>query len=269
MELCQDLRLKIMYHNQAGIFHCLLGKYDKAVFNQNEEIRFARQIKSTRFVATALNNFAFLDMRMGDFEAAHSHIEEAITLFENLNDTGWIPHTLDTKALLLNKENKCEEALETIERAISYFTKGDDYSGLVDAFWTKIQTVLQLDRKSEALILFSELATLASQRIGEFAVKKYADLFADLLYAGKNLPLADEVRSYKKQLVSQSLRRNNASVTDTASELGISHQSLSDILHNQFPELRKEFRLDNRMRRDSKIISKKTEPAAKTSALLR
>ncbi len=263
IELCQDWRLKTMYYNQAGVFYCLSGKYDKAIFNQNEAIRFARRIKSSRFVAITLNNFAFLDMQMGNFEAAHSHIEEAISIFDNLNDTGWIPHTLDTKALLLNKENKCEEALETIESAISYFAKGDDYSGLVDAFWTKIQILLQLDRKSGALILFSELATLASQRIGEVAVQKYADLFADLLYAGKNLPLADEVKNYKKQMVSQSLRRNNASITDTASELGISHQSLSDILHNQFPELRKEFGLNNRMRRDSKIISKKTEPAAK------
>ncbi len=65
-------------------------------------------------------------------------------------------------------------------------------------------------------------------------------------------------------MVSQSLRRNNASVTDTASELGVSHQSLSDILHNQFPELREEFGLNNRLRRDSKIIAKKTEIAAKT-----
>ncbi|MBA3631772.1 MAG: tetratricopeptide repeat protein [Acidobacteria bacterium] len=263
MELCQDLRLKTMYHNQAGIFYRLLGKYDKAVFNQNEAIRFARRLKSSRFIATSLNNLALLYMQMSDFKTAHSHIEEAISIFENLNDTGWIPHALDTKALLLNKENRCEEALETIESAISYFTKGDDYSGLVDAFWTKIQSLLRLDRKSEALILFSELATLASQRIGEYAVQKYADLLADLLYAGKNLPLADEVKSYKKQLVSQSLRQNNASVTDAASELGISHQSLSEILRNQFPELREEFGLNNRMRRDSKIISKKTKPAAK------
>jgi hypothetical protein len=73
------------------------------------------------------------------------------------------------------------------------------------------------------------------------------------------LPLADEVKNYKKQLVSQSLRRNNASITETASELRISHQSLSDILHNQFPELREEFGLNNRMRRDSK----KPETAAK------
>jgi tetratricopeptide (TPR) repeat protein len=264
IELCQDWRLKTMYHNQAGVFYCLSGKYDKAVFNQNEAIRFARRIKSSRFVAINLNNFAFLDMQMGNFEAAHSHIEEAISIFENLNDTGWIPHVLDTKALLLNKENKCEEALETIESAISYFTKGDDYSGLVDAFWTKIQILLHLGRKSEALILFSELATLASHRIGEIAVQKYADLFADLLYACTNLPFADEVKNYKKQMVTQSLRRNNASITDTASELGISHQSLSDILHKQFPELRKEFGLDNRMRRDSKIILKKTEIAAKS-----
>jgi len=259
MELCQDWRLKTMYHNQAGIFYCLLGKYDKAVSNQNEAIRFARRIKSSRFVATVLNNFAFLDMRMGDFKAAHSHIEEAVSLFKNLNDSGWIPHALDTKALILNKENRCREALETIESAISYFTKGDDYSGLVDAFWTKIQILLRLDQKSEALILFSELTSLASQRMGEFAVQKYADLFADVLYAGKNLPLADEVKNYKKQLVSQSLRRNNASITETASELRISHQSLSDILHNQFPELREEFGLNNRMRRDSK----KPETAAK------
>jgi hypothetical protein len=76
--------------------------------------------------------------------------------------------------------------------------------------------------------------------------------------------LADEVKNYKKQMVSRSLRRNNACVTDTASELGISHQSLSDILHNQFPELREEFGLNCRTPRNSKIISKKTETATKT-----
>ncbi len=264
MELCQDWRLKTMYHNQAGIIYCLLGKYDKAAFNQNEAIRFARRNKSLRFVATNLNNLAFLYMQMSDFKTAHLHIEEAISLFKNLNDTGWIPHALDTKALILTKENKCERALDTIERAISYFNKGDDFSGLVDAFWTKIQILLRLDRKSEALILFTELSNLASERIGEFAVKKYADLLADLLYAGRNLPLADEVKNYKKQMVSRSLRRNNACVTDTASELGISHQSLSDILHNQFPELREEFGLNCRTPRNSKIISKKTETATKT-----
>jgi tetratricopeptide (TPR) repeat protein len=259
MELCEDWRLKTMYHNQAGIFYCLLDEYDKAAFNQNEAIRFARRIKSSRFVATNLNNLAFLYMQMSDFKAAHSHIEEAISLFENLNDSGWIPHVLDTKALILTKENKCEEALETIETAISYFTKGDDYSGLVDSFWTKTQILLRLDRKSEAIILFSELVGVASQRIGEYAVKKYADLFADLLYVNKNLPLADEVKNYKKQLVSQSLRRSGASVTEAASELGVSHQSLSDILHNQFPELREEFKLNSRMRRNSKTTSKKAK----------
>lgn len=263
MELCQDLRFKTMYHNQAGIFYCLLGKYDKALFNQNEAIRFARRIKSLRFVATALNNLAFLNIQMGDFKAAHIHIEEAISLFKNLKDSGWVPHALDTKALLLNKENRYEEALEAIESAVSYFVKGDDYSGLVDSFWTKIQILLRLDRKSDALILFSELASVASQRIGEFAVQKYANLFAELLYVNKNLPLADEVKNYKKQIVSQSLRRNNASVTDAANDLRVSHQSLSDILHNQFPELREEFGLNNRMRRNSKTTSKKNKPAAK------
>ena len=259
MELCEDWRLKTMYHNQAGIFYCLLDEYDKAAFNQNEAIRFARRIKSSRFVATNLNNLAFLYMQMNDFKAAHSHIEEAISLFEDLNDTGWIPHVLDTKSLILNKENKCEEALETIDAAISHFIKGDDYSGLVDSFWTKTQILLRLDRKSEALILFSELVSVATLRIGEYAVKKYADLFADLLYVNKNLPLADEVKNYKKQLVSQSLRRSGASVTEAASELGVSHQSLSDILHNQFPELREEFKLNSRMRRNSKTISKKAK----------
>jgi tetratricopeptide (TPR) repeat protein len=266
IEICQDWRLKTMYHNQAGLFYCLLGEYDKAVFNHSEAIRFARRIKSLRFVATNLNNLAFLYMQMNDFEAAHSNIEEAISLFENLKDIGWIPHVLDTKALILTKEGKYESALETIDAAISYFTKGDDYSGLVDAFWTKIQILLRLEQTSEALILFSELVSVASQRIGEFAVKKYADLFVELLYVSKNLPLADEVRNYKKQLVSKSLRRNSASVTDAAAELGVSHQSLSDILHNQFPELREEFGLNNRMRRNSKITSKKTKAAAKNKS---
>jgi tetratricopeptide (TPR) repeat protein len=263
MELCEDWRLKTMYHNQAGLFYCLLKKYDKAVFNHSEAIRFARRIKSSRFIATTLNNLAFLYMQMGDFKSAHQHVEKAISLFENLNDTGWIPHALDTKALLLNKENRFEEALETIESAISYFEKGEDYAGWVEALWTKTQTLLRLDRKPEALILFSELSNLAAHKIGECAVRKYADQFAELIYVTKNLPLSDEVKGYKKQIVTQSLRRNGGSVTEAANELKTSHQALSEILHKQFPELREDFGLNKRTKRNTKSGNAKSESKLK------
>ena len=78
VELCPDLRLKTMYHNHAGMFYARLKRYDLALFNQNEAIRFARKLKSRRYVAINLNNLTYLNMEIGDFSAARRHIEESI-----------------------------------------------------------------------------------------------------------------------------------------------------------------------------------------------
>jgi tetratricopeptide (TPR) repeat protein len=252
IELCDDLRLKAMYHNQAGIFHRALKQPSKAVFHYNEAIKTARKSQNLLFVAANLNNLAYLCKEIGDYKNAHNYISESCKIFEELDEPGWLAHTLDTKAHICLAEEKLASALISIDKALNIFRKGEDYSGLADAVFTKCKILLQLGRVSEAIKLSAELIDVANQRIGEFAADKYADEFAKLVYPLKNNSYPNEVKSFKMSLLRNHLAAADLQITKAAETLGISHQNLSDILNNQFPELYIELGIKRRSRRNGK-----------------
>ncbi|MDQ3801854.1 MAG: hypothetical protein M3384_20715 [Acidobacteriota bacterium] len=252
IELCTDQRLKAMYHNQAGIFFRALKQPDKAAFHYSEAIKTARKSGNMRFVGFNLNNFAYLCKEIGDYTNAHCYIDESSKIFNELNDMGWLAHALDTKAQICLAEEKLVTALSSINKSLNIFYKGEDYSGLADAIFTKCRILLQLGRVSEAIKLSAELIDVASQRIGEFAADKYADEFAKLVYPLKNSSFPNEVKSFKTNLLRNHLTASDLQITKAAQKLGISHQNLSDILNNQFPELYIELGIKRRSRRNGK-----------------
>lgn len=58
MNLCKDLRLKAMFHNQAGIIYRRSHLFENSAFHFSEAIRFARKSNNQRFVATNYNNLS-------------------------------------------------------------------------------------------------------------------------------------------------------------------------------------------------------------------
>ena len=163
-----------------------------------------------------------------------------------------LPHVLDTKALIYIEENKYPEALKTIEEALTYFYQGEDYNGLTDALWTKIRCLLRLKRTEDAFLLFAELEKIASEHIGEIAVKKFAKKLTDEIYILRHLPLADEVAAFKKMKIGAALIEANGVIGKAAKILQLkTHQALSDILNKQFPELLGELGFKRRARRNN------------------
>lgn len=252
VEFCTDLRLKAMYHNQAGIFFRALKQPDKAVFHYGEAIKTARKSGNMRFVAINLNNFSYLCKEIGDYVNAYSYVDESTKIFSELDEQGWVAHTLDTKAQICLAEQKLVTALATIDKSLTIFCKGEDYSGLTDAMFTKCRILLKRECVAEAAMLLAELITIANQRIGEFAAKKYADEFANLIYPLDNACYSNEVKAFKISLLRKHLTDAGGQVTKAAETLGISHQNLSDILNNQFPELFIELGIRRRSRRNGK-----------------
>lgn len=258
MELSNDARLKTMYHNQAGLIYWQSGQMDKAVFHLNEAVVHATQANNPRFAGLNLNNLAMTYRSLGQCSVAHNYADKALDLFKSLDDVGWMPHVLDTKALIYLEEGQPNMALVTVDSALEIFWQGEDFAGLADSLWTKCLCLLRLERTYDALMVFSDLQKIASLRISSDAAERYAKNFAEQIYCPKNLPLTEEVAAYKKTSVTRALKKAGGSVVAASKLLRLkSHQALSDILNNQFPEIYDEMSIPRRKKRADAVISTK------------
>jgi tetratricopeptide (TPR) repeat protein len=257
MSLCKDLRLKTMFHNQAGLIYTKTHLFDDSAFHFSEAIRFARKSNNLRFIAINYNNLSLLYCDTKKFNDAHSSVAKSIKILTEINYCGLLPHALDTKALIYIDENKFSEALKTIEEALKHFYQGDDYNGLTAALWTKVRCLIRLERSEDALVTYGELHRIAAKQIGEAAVRKFARSFTEEVYLLRHLPFTDEVAEFKKARVSAALIEANGKVSEAAKILRLkNHQALSDILNKQFPELLGELGFRRRARRTAERKSK-------------
>jgi tetratricopeptide (TPR) repeat protein len=252
IELCKDIRLKTLFHTQAGITYQLSGQPEKAIFHTTEAIKNAQRNGNIRYTASCLNNLGNVYKDIGKFDKAHQCIDRAYKTYIELEEIGWAANVLDTKAQVYLAENKLASALTKINEALEILRQGEDFAGLTEALFTKSKILLKLDKINESLALFAELSEMAKIRIGEFAAKKYTDEFANLIYLLNNTSYTNELRIFKTHLLRKHLTDADLQISKAAETLGISHQSLSDILNNQFPELYIELGIKRRSRRNGK-----------------
>lgn len=241
MEFCQDARLVTIYHTQAGLIYRGINQYDLAIYHYNKCIEISQQENNWIVVGKNHNNLSFLYKNIGRFDLAHYHNEQSIRIFRKLRHPGWLPHILDTKALIFLEENKFESALKTINEALSIFQKSDDYAGLTDALWNKVKSLLGLNRKEEAVETFAELCQVAQIQIGDYAVKRYSKLFAEIIHVKQNGSLEKEIRYFKKAEIINALSRSKYNIGDAAKSLGFSNaKDLTKVLNKEFPSIYEE-----------------------------
>ncbi|HEX8737359.1 MAG TPA: tetratricopeptide repeat protein, partial [Pyrinomonadaceae bacterium] len=252
ISLCQDVRLKTLFHNQAGIVYQQLRHSEKAIFHLQEAIKNALLHNNLRYAAGSLNNLGNVYKDTGDFVKAHQYVDRAYKSYIELEEIGWAANVLDTKAQVYLTENKLASALTKINEALTILRQGEDLAGLIEALFTKCRILLKLDKVGESVALLTELVETAKMRIGEFAAKKYAVEFSKLIYPLNNTSYQNEIKAFKISLLRKHLTDADGQVTKAAETLGISHQSLSDILNNQFPELFIELGIRRRSRRNGK-----------------
>ncbi|HSK73422.1 MAG TPA: tetratricopeptide repeat protein [Pyrinomonadaceae bacterium] len=253
IEYCSDLRMQVKFHTEAGIFYRSIKKYEQAVFHYNEAIYKAEKIGNQTSVSLNLNNLAFLHKETKNYEEAIRCADLAIETATKINNRGWLPHFLDTKALIYLDTSQFDAALSVINQSIEIFREGEDAAGLADALWTQVRCLLRLERKEEALMIFGKLLDIAETRIGESAVQKFTRAFSEEIYIRQGLPLAEEVQRFKKEQVRAALIHAKGKISEAARILGLkSHQTLSDILNNQFPGLYEEAGFRRRASRKAK-----------------
>lgn len=247
--LCTDARLVALYHMEAGILARQTGRFETATEHYQLAIDKAREIKSSRLVATNLNNLAMAFKCMERFDEAHRMAESALATFEGLGDAGWIAMVRDTQAQIMLAEGRFEEALDAIEDAISGFSIGEDWANVVESIWVRCQCLFRSGRVEEGFESYTELQDTAATRIGSVATHRFVKAIAREIYVINSLPYDQEVAAFKKSLVAAALTDTSNVIVSAAKRLGMTHQKLSDILNNQFPELYDELGIMRRARR--------------------
>lgn len=229
--------LRTMFHNQSGLVYTRLNDHDKTVFHLLETVRLSNIIGSKRLSAIALNNLAYCQLSFGDLPDAEDYVEESIGLFTELGDSGWLATVLDTKANIQLACGKTDAALETIKKSLEFLKHSGDALSTVESLWTLVQIYLAENRTSEAMACFAELVQTAKTQIGEFAVKQFAGKLAERIYIKKgSVSLFDELGNFKREQIQTALERTGK-IKNAADLLGISHQSLSDTLKRNYPDL--------------------------------
>lgn len=244
IDFCRDKRLCSVFHEKAGLIYRGTNQISKVVSHYSEAIRFAEETNNLLFISSIKNNLSFLYTKIGELDLAHYYANEAIKIAKEDNQTGWLPHYFDTKAAIYFDEGNFNAALETINEAIGIFQKGDDAGGLTEALWNKCKFLLYLNRKEEAIKLFAELAPIANERMGEFAVDNISKEFADLIHVKKGGSLIEETQRFRRVEIISAIRKMKYELPSAAEMLKISLDDLTKIIDQEFPELYEEINIE-------------------------
>lgn len=240
MEFCTDYKNCAIFHENAGLTYRGIGQISQAVNHYNKAIYYAKIINNKLFISSIKNNLAFLYNKISNFELAHSNINEAISIALELQQQGWLASFYDTKALIYANQGDYNFALETIEQVIELIKNGEDARVLTEALWNKCKFLFALDRKEDAINLFGELIPIASQQMGEFAVKNFVKEFSDLIHIKQNGSLEEEVSRFKRIEIVNAIRESKYNLYDAAEILKLTPKVLIKTIDKEFPELYQE-----------------------------
>lgn len=244
MEFCEDKKACAVFHETAGRTYKGLRQYNRAIYHYQRAIKYTEEINNLVILSNTKNNLANLYRVRGEYSLAHLCEDEAIQIAIQDNQFGWLPHYLDTKATIYFDEGNFTAALETINEAIEIFQKGDDAGGLTEALWNKCKFLLYLNRKEEAIKLFAELAPIANERMGEFAVDNISKEFAQLIHVKKGGSLIEETQRFRRVEIISAIRKTKYELPSAAEMLKISLDDLTRIIDHEFPELYEEINIE-------------------------
>ena len=198
-----DLRLQILFNNQAGIIYRLDENLKKSALYFQEAIKKATELNNIHFRSLITNCLANTYIQMEKYELAVLTVDECLELSNS--DHGWRAHFLDTKTNALIFLSEFGDAEAAINEAIEIFISGDDFGGLVEAYWTKMKLYTHTGLREDAVDLFLQLYEIAKLRINEATATRYKKMFQDNVHFPVGRTLKDKLNSVERDLVEHAL----------------------------------------------------------------
>lgn len=144
------------------------GDYvDRALIEYAAACFHFEQAGHSRYQAYVENNLGFLFNTIGDFDAAHEHLDRAQMLMTRLKDNVHLAQVDETRARVLLAEGRVVEAEKTVRAAVLRLEKSDELSSLAEALTTHGVALARLNHCDQARAALERAITVAEQ-IGDF-----------------------------------------------------------------------------------------------------
>ncbi len=254
VSVCQNLRIKCQYFNNAGLIYRDTGDIPKAVDSFGQSINNSKILGNKQFEAQSLNCLANLYLQIRCYDLALQHAETALDIFKLQNQTGFIASVLDTKANILSAKGEFIEAYTIINAALTYFRRSESYLEWTECLWNKIEILYQLNKKLEIIETFSELSAVSMLNLSLEKQKLYQKKFADLIIIPFGETLDGKLEICKRSII-EPILAEVGEVVKTARRLGLKHhQNLTNYLEKN-SDLKKYLVKQNKARADKSEIT--------------
>jgi tetratricopeptide (TPR) repeat protein len=241
--LSDDSRMKVHYYINSGLIMHETGNLIKALDRYKKTVYYSKEVGNDVILGVAYNNTANIYAELKMYDKALENINYSIALFKEMSDLGRQASCYDSKAMIYLKSGDTAKALKYAEMSIKILEKGEEYATLVGSLLTKSKILISRSQPVEALLCFTVLAEIARSRISEAVAEEYTRDFAKLIYFKKDLPMKEEILHFERHLISEGFQKSGGLLTQAATALGVTHQTLSEMLKRRHEELRKQLNI--------------------------
>lgn len=242
--------LKGCYHNELAIVLRNLGTseqradyIDRAFVEYTAASYYFEEAHHKIYGANVENNLGYLHFKAGRYEEAHRHLDHARRLLFALKDKGTVAQVDETRASVFLAQGNYKEAERVARKAVSALEIGGRQSILAEALTTHGMALARLGYDEQARRDFQraiELAQLmnAPSEKAEDELKKIAEKLAQKQEQVSGSGLYEEMHRHEAELIRQALIKAQGRITQAARLLGVSYQTLGNILKTRHRELR-------------------------------
>jgi tetratricopeptide (TPR) repeat protein len=242
--------LKGCYHNELAIVLRNLGAreqradyIDRAFVEYTAASYYFEEAHHKIYGANVENNLGYLHFKAGRYEEAHKHLDRARRLLLALKDKGSAAQVDETRASVFLAQGNYKEAEKVARKAVSALEIGGRQSILAEALTTHGMALAclgydeQARRDFQRAVELAQLMNVPSEK-AQAELKRIDEKLAQKQEKFSGSGLYEEMHRYEAKLIRQALIKAHGRITHAARLLGVSYQTLGNILKTRHRELR-------------------------------
>ena len=223
INICENLRLKNMFYNQAAGVHLKAGNFKHAVPFSEKTVELSHIDRNAAFLGNALNNPALVYLTFRDPLTATVYVEQAIDACSRVNQPFTLGIVLDTKAQIQIARKKLKTALPAIDEFIEILKSGENYPHPVESQWTRTTILAKSGDAFNCVRQFTVMIYVVENHLNQAALDFYIKRFTRLLYLRSGDNFYDQSENFRIHLLDTALEAGGGFVKPTAELLGITY----------------------------------------------
>jgi CHAT domain-containing protein len=175
-----------------------MGKNKKALKYLRKSVTISRQIEKPLVLADCLNLLAESYMKLGDYDSAYNHMQECLSVCENIDNPYLVCRFYRSSALILKHMNKLQEAERHFKKAIALIEEKREG---IEEHYLKSSYLATIKDIYEDMIVFQMVDLDKPLSALYYSEQSRARAFLDML--GGKVKLIYSTRSFVEQRESQ------------------------------------------------------------------